>query len=96
LDKFVSIYVDDILVYSNSKKEHEEYVRAILQRLRELGLRANIKKCEFNVTEVKFLGLIITEGGVKIDLLKVSTILEWETPKDLKGYRRFMGFVNYY
>jgi len=76
LDKFVSIYVDDILVYSNSKKEHEEYVRTILQRLRELGLRADIKKYEFNVTEVKFLGLIITEGGVKIDPLKVSTILE--------------------
>jgi len=63
-------------VYSNSKKEHEEYVRTILQRLRELGLRANIKKCEFNVTEVKFLGLIITKGGIKIDPLKVSTILE--------------------
>jgi len=76
LDKFVSIYVDDILVYSNSKKEHEEHVRTILQRLRELGLRADIKKYEFNVTEVKFLGLIITEGGVKMDPLKVSTILE--------------------
>jgi len=76
LDKFVSIYVDDILVYSNSKKEYKKHVRAILQRLRELGLRANIKKYKFNVTEVKFLGLIITKGGVKIDPLKVSTILE--------------------
>jgi len=96
LDKFVSIYVDDILVYSNSREEHKKYVRIVLQRLRELGLRADIKKYEFNVTEVKFLGLIITEGGVKIDLSKVSTILEWETPKDIKGYRRFIGFVNYY
>jgi len=76
LDKFVSIYVDDILVYSNSKKEHEEHVRTILQRLRELGLRANIKKYKFNVTKVKFLGLIITKGGIKIDPSKVSTILE--------------------
>jgi len=46
--------------------------------------------------KVKFLGLVITEGGIKIDPSKVSTILEWETPKDVKGYRRFLGFVNYY
>jgi len=96
LDKFVSIYIDDILVYSNTRKEYQQHVRLVLQRLRELGLRADIKKCEFGVTEVKFLGLIITEGGVKMDQSKVSTILNWETPKDLKGYRRFMGFVNYY
>jgi len=67
LDKFVSIYIDDILVYSNTRKEHQQHVRLVLQRLRELGLRTNIKKCKFGVTEVKFLGLIITEGGVKID-----------------------------
>jgi len=96
LDKFVSIYVDDILVYSNSREEHKKHVRVVLQRLRELGLRADIKKYKFNVTKVKFLGLIITEGGVKIDSSKVSTILEWETPKDIKEYRRFMGFMNYY
>jgi len=92
----VLIYVDDILVYSNSRKEYKEYVRTVLQRLRELNLRADIKKYEFNVTEVKFLGLIITKGGVKMDSSKVSTILEWETLKDIKGYRRFIGFVNYY
>jgi len=76
LDKFVSIYVDDILVYSNSREEYKKHVRTVLQRLRELGLRADIKKYKFNVTKVKFLGLIITEGGVKIDSSKVSTILE--------------------
>jgi len=75
LDKFVSIYVDDILVYSNTRKEHQQHVRLVLQRLRELGLRANIKKYKFRVTEVKFLGLIITEGGIKMDQSKVSTIL---------------------
>jgi len=48
------------------------------------------------VNEVKFLGLVIIEGGVKIDPSKVSTILKWETPKDVKGYRRFLGFMNYY
>ena len=75
LNKFVSIYVDDILIFSNIKKEYNEHVRLVLQRLRELGLRVDIKKCEFCVTKVKYLGLIITKGGVKIDLLKVSTII---------------------
>jgi len=96
LDRFVAIYIDDILIYSNTKKEYIKYVKKVLQRLRELGLRVDVRKSEFNVNEVKFLGLVITEGGVKMDPSKVSTILEWETLRDVKGYRRFLGFVNYY
>jgi len=96
LDRFVAIYINDILIYSNTKKEHIEHVKKVLQRLRELGLRVNVRKSKFNINEVKFLGLVITEGGMKIDPSKVSTILKWETPKDVKGYRRFLGFVNYY
>jgi len=96
LDRFVSIYIDDILIYSNTKEEHIKHVKQVLQRLRQLGLRVDIKKSEFTIHKVKFLGLVITEGGIKMDPSKVSTILEWETPKDVKGYRRFLGFVNYY
>jgi len=96
LDRFVAIYINDILIYSNTKKEHIKHVKKVLQRLRELGLRVDVRKSEFNINEVKFLGLVITKGGVKMDPSKVSTILEWETPRDVKGYRRFLGFVNYY
>jgi len=76
LDRFVAIYINDILIYSNTKKEYIKYVKKVLQRLRELGLRVDVRKSEFNVNEVKFLGLVITKGGVKMDPSKVSTILE--------------------
>jgi len=76
LDRFVAIYINDILIYSNIKKEHIKYVKRVLQRLRELGLRVDVRKSEFNINKVKFLGLVITKGGVKIDPSKVSTILE--------------------
>jgi len=76
LDRFVAIYINDILIYSNTKKEHIKHVKRVLQRLRELGLRVDVRKLEFNVNKVKFLGLVITEGGVKMDPLKVSTILD--------------------
>jgi len=76
LDRFIAIYINDILIYSNTKKEHIKHVKRVLQRLRELGLRVDVRKSEFNVNKVKFLGLVITEGGIKIDPLKVSTILD--------------------
>jgi len=76
LDRFVAIYINDILIYSNTKKEYIEYVKKVLQRLRELGLRVDVRKSKFNINEVKFLGLVITEGSIKIDPSKVSTILE--------------------
>jgi len=72
----VAIYINDILIYSNTKKEYIKHVKKVLQRLRELGLRVDIRKSEFNVNEVKFLGLVITKGGIKMDPSKVSTILE--------------------
>jgi len=76
LDRFIAIYINDILIYSNTKKEYIEYVKKVLQRLRELGLRVNVRKSKFNINEVKFLGLVITEGSIKIDPSKVSTILK--------------------
>jgi len=72
----VAIYINDILIYSNTKKEYIEYVKKVLQRLRELGLRVDVRKSKFDINEVKFLGLIITEGSIKMDPSKVSTILK--------------------
>jgi len=72
----VAIYINDILIYSNTKKEHIKYVKRVLQRLRELGLRVDVRKLEFNISQIKFLGLVITKEEVKIDPSKVSTILE--------------------
>jgi hypothetical protein len=96
LDQFCSAYLDDILIYSKTREEHEEHVRKVLQRLREAGLYAKLSKCEFFVTETKFLGLIVGRDGFKMDPEKVRTILEWETPRSATDVLRFNGFCNFY
>ena len=76
LDLFVSAYIDDILVYSNSLKEHRKHVRTVLEALREAGLQLDIDKCEFHTTEVLYLGLIITMNGIRIDPKKIEAIID--------------------
>ena len=96
LDKFASAYLDDIIVYSKSKKEHREHVRKILQALQKAGLQIDIKKCEFTVQETKYLGLIITSDGIKMDPQKVKAILDWKFPMGIKDLQSFLGFANFY
>jgi hypothetical protein len=67
LDIFYTVYLDDILIYSSNKLEHKEYIKKVLIRLREAGLQANIKKCEFRVKYTKYLGFIISIEGVEVD-----------------------------
>jgi len=77
LDDFCSAYLDDILIYSDDPSKYTEHVRKVLQRLRDAGLYINLKKCEFLVIEVKYLRLIITIKGVRMDPKKVCIIMEW-------------------
>jgi hypothetical protein len=76
LDDFVVIYIDDILVYSNSMEKHVEHLRKVFQRLKENKLYVKFKKCEFGVTKVDFLGHRITQEGLKMDDHKVKAILD--------------------
>jgi RNase H-like domain found in reverse transcriptase/Reverse transcriptase (RNA-dependent DNA polymerase)/Integrase zinc binding domain len=96
LDKFCTAYLDDILIYSTDKKQHREHVREVVTRLRDAGLQIDIDKCEFETTRTKYLGLIVTPGGVEMDPEKVSTILNWEPPPALRDLQRFLGFANFY
>jgi len=96
LDDFCSVYLDDILIYSKTYEEHVEHVNKVLARLREAGLQVDIDKSEFHVTETKFLGLIISVDGIKMDPAKIQTIVEWEEPKTLKQVQAFLGFCNFY
>ena len=96
LDKFVVVFVDDILVFSRSEEEHEEHLRLVLQRLRENQLYAKLSKCEFWLKEVSFLGHVISEGGVSVDLGKVRDVLEWEAPQNVSEIRSFLGMAGYY
>lgn len=96
LDEFLVAYLDDLLIYSNSLKEHKQQVRKVLLKLREAGIYADIDKCEFHVLETKFLGVIVGKDGIRMDPAKVKIIHEWMTPQHLKQVQAFLGFVNFY
>lgn len=96
LDEFCHAYIDDILIFSNSIEEHEAHVKKVLSKLREIGLQADLKKCEFHVPRTKYLGFIVGVDGIAVDPDKVTTVENWETPKTLKGVQAFLGFCNFY
>ncbi len=95
LDKFVVVFVDD-LIYSSSEKEHEEYLRLVLQILRSRKLFAKPEKCEFWLKEVKFLGHVISGEGVVVDQSKIEAVLNWEQQKSVTEIRSFLGLAGYY
>jgi hypothetical protein len=88
----VVVYIDDILVYSNSVEEHVEHLQKVFQRLKENKLYAKFDKCEFGVSEVDFLGHRITQEGLKMDNRKVKAILDWEPPRSM-SQPHFEGVV---
>ena len=96
LDKFVVVYIDDILVYSKTEDEHAEHLRLILTKLREHRLYAKFSKCEFWLKELIFLGHVVSAQGVAVVPDKIQSILDWETPKSVKDVRSFLGLAGYY
>src|SRR3954467_14490175 len=96
LDKFVVVFIDDILIYSKSNEENEEHLRLILEKIREHKLYAKFSKCEFWLNEVRFLGHIVSGDGVAVDPAKVLAVTEWESPKSVKEVRSFLGLAGYY
>lgn len=96
LQKFVIVYIDDILVYSRSKEEHVRHVTPVLQRLREHQLFLKAEKCEFHQSSVKFLGYILRPEGVQMHSKKVSAITTWATPTTVKELQCLLGFGNFY
>ncbi|GMI67673.1 hypothetical protein HRI_000436600 [Hibiscus trionum] len=96
LDKFVVVFIDDILVYSRNKEEHADHLRIVLQTLRNHQLFAKFTKCEFWLSEVSFLGHIISAEGIKVDSKKIQAILDWRPPRNVSEVRSFLGLAGYY
>ncbi|KAL4311186.1 hypothetical protein GQ457_01G017040 [Hibiscus cannabinus] len=92
LDQFVVVFIDDILIYSKTKEEHDTHLRIVLQLLREKKLYAKLSKCEFWLSEVAFLGHIVSAEGIRVDPKKVQAIIEWKPPKNVLEVRSFLGW----
>ncbi|KAI7805934.1 Pol polyprotein [Triplophysa rosa] len=96
LNRFVFVYLDDILIFSPSLQEHTRNVREVLQRLLENQLFVKAEKCEFHADTVSFLGHIISPRGIEPDPAKIKAVAEWSTPDSRKALQRFLGFANFY
>ena len=96
VDQFVVVFIDDILVYSKDAKEHEKHLKIVLQTLREKKLYAKLRKCDFWLKEVSFLGHIMSAEGIRVDPTKIEAIVNWKPPRNVTKVRSFLGLAGYY
>ncbi|KAI5606732.1 hypothetical protein C0J50_7543 [Silurus asotus] len=96
LQRFVMVYIDDILIYSRNLEEHHTHVRQVLGALRSHHLYLNLSKCEFHRPQTRFLGYVISFRGIQMDEGKVKAVWDWPIPETIKELQRFLGFANFY
>jgi hypothetical protein len=96
LNIFCIAYLDNILIYSDNLTQHCQYVKLILERMKEVGLTLKASKYEFHTYKTEYLGYIIAPTGISIDPEKVKAIEEWKEPTNVKGVQSFLRFMNFY
>jgi hypothetical protein len=96
LDKFVVVFIDDILVYSKNEDDHVKHLHIVLWRLRDHRLYSKLSKCDFWLREIKFLGHTTSHDGVSIDPEKVQEVMDWKPPTTVQQIRSFLGLAGYY
>ncbi|KAF9760572.1 Retrovirus-related Pol polyprotein from transposon [Nosema granulosis] len=95
INKFVVVYMDDILIYSKSVEEHDMHVRMVLEKLRHVGVVLNDKKCQYKMREIEVLGHLVSEKGIKMDPQRVKAIENLPIPNTPKKLQSFLGLINY-
>ncbi|GKA22333.1 putative reverse transcriptase domain-containing protein, partial [Tanacetum coccineum] len=95
-DKFVIVFIDDILIYSKTKEEHEVHLKLVLELLRKEKLYAKFSKCKFWLQEVHFLGHVVNQSGIHVDPSKIEVVKNWKVPTTPSEVRSFLGLAGYY
>jgi hypothetical protein len=96
LDKFIVVFIDDILIFSKTEEEHKKHLRLVLEKLRSNQLYVKFSKCEFWLTKVAFLGHVISAGGVSVNPSKVKDVLNWMPPMNASEIQSFLRLASYY
>jgi hypothetical protein len=96
LDIFVLVFIDDILIYSKRREEHKEHLKSVIQVIREHNLYVKFSKCDLFSKRINYLGHVINEEGVAVDLDKIKSIIDWPTPRDVSYIRSLMVLAGYY
>jgi len=96
LDEFVRVYLDDIVVFSNTTDEHQYHLDKVLERLQRHGLTCNIEKCSFGSTEIAFLGHLVNTDGINKQPEKLECIMQFPPPTKIRGLQKFLGVCNWY
>jgi hypothetical protein len=95
LDKFVVVFIEDILIYSKNQEDHVAYLKLVLEKLWEHKLYVKFSKCEFWLDNVSFLGYVISKEGIKVDPAKIEVVANWKQPETVTEIRSFLGLVGY-
>ena len=96
VDQFVIVFIDDILVYSKDRENHDTHLRVVLETLRKEQLYVKLSKCEFWLNEISFLGHIVSKEGIRVYLKKIEVAVEWKPPRNVTEVCSFLGLAGYY
>ena len=96
VEEKVAVFIDNVMIVTETEEEHDKIVEEVLKRLEENDLFVKLEKCAWKVKEVEFLGVIIGEDGVRMKKKKVQRVIEWPVPKSMKDIQKFLGLANYY